>query len=65
MADPHGTGEVNRKAVYWGLECEDTNISQPFLYGVPTKCFLCVNPEGALPEPAALLPWKVNAVCVL
>lgn len=29
MADPHGTGEVSKEALDWGLECEDTNPHQP------------------------------------
>lgn len=39
MADPHGTGEVSRKALYWGLACEDTNLNHPFLYGPYTQMF--------------------------
>lgn len=65
MADPHGTGEVSWKALSWGLECEDTNLHQPFFYGsrVP-RCFPRVSIEQALMSPP-LLPWEVNAVRLL
>lgn len=65
MADPHGTGEVSRKALSWGLACEDTNLNHPFLYcPVYPDVSSALTQNGLFLSPL-LLHWKVNVVCLL